>query len=205
MTRLPVHERVRLATGGEKTVGKYVRCPEDGRWTRVEACRQCPECAGLDARFVTCAPAPEPPLGRSPEEAPVVEVMDMRVLCIEAGATVENVARALDEEDVPIALVVDAENHTIGVCSRRDLVQRAPNRRVTDCMTPFLVAVLETARVSDAVDLLVDRGLSYVPVLGDGRVLGVVTPRAVIRWLAQNLREARSATLAVAAPATDSG
>jgi CBS domain-containing protein len=59
-------------------------------------------------------------------------------------------------------------------------------------MTPFLITMLETARVADAVDLIVERGVSHVPVLSEGRVVGMITPRAVIRWLAQKLRGARS-------------
>src|SRR5205823_2041701 len=100
--------------------------------------------------------------------------------------------RALDAQGGPIAVVVDGSQHAIGVCSRHDLAQRGATRRVETCMTPFLITMLDGASVADAIDLVAERGVSHVPVLAEGRVVGVVTPRALIRWLAQYLRAARS-------------
>jgi CBS domain-containing protein len=192
MSRLAVHRRLHLGPQEATTSGAFVRCPEDGRWTPVEACRRCPKHTSVDESFVTCAPQRPIPPSLGPEDAPIASVMDASVLSIDASATVESAMRALEEHDAPIAVVVDRNHHAIGACSKRDLAQRSPKRRVETCMTPFLITMLDGASVADAIELVVDRGVSHVPVLADGRVVGVVTPRAIIRWLAQNLRASRT-------------
>ena len=112
--------------------------------------------------------------------------MDTNVLCVDSDATSESVRRAMDEQGAPIAIVVDEKRHAIGVCSRLDLAQRSPSRRVETCMTPFVITMLDKSTVADALALIVERDLRHVPVLSEGHVVGIVTPRAVVRWLAQN-------------------
>jgi CBS domain-containing protein len=192
MKTLTIHKRVHLASDEKTTSTAIVRCPEEGRWTPVEACRRCAKCSSVTETTVTCQPDRAAASSPAPEDAPIAEVMDPSVLCIDAGATAENAIAALEEHGAPIAVVIDRSHHAIGVCSRRDLNQQAPSRRVETCMTPFLITMLEGASVADAIELVVERGVTHVPVLSDGRVVGIVTPRAIIRWLAQNLRAART-------------
>jgi CBS domain-containing protein len=192
MKRLAIHKRIHLGSDDKTTVGAFVRCPEDSRWVPVEACRRCAKCTSVDDASVECGPSLRAPSSLVPEDAPIAEVMDPSVLSVDSDATAEQALVALEEQEAPIAIVVDGGHHAIGVCSRRDLAQRGGSRRVETCMTPFLITMLEGATVADAIDVVVERGVSHVPVLASGRVAGVVTPRAVIRWLAQNLRAARA-------------
>jgi CBS domain-containing protein len=192
MTRLTIHHRVHLGSDEKKTTTTFVRCPDEKRWTPAEACRHCTKCIEVDDAAVTCEPSQRVSAALLPERAPIAEVMDPAVLSIDSDATVDAALQALEEQNAPIAVVVDGSHHAIGVCSRRDLALRQPLQRIQTCMTPFLITMLEGATVADAIELVVERGVSHVPVLSDGRVVGVVTPRAVIRWLAQNLRAART-------------
>jgi len=140
---------------------------------------------------VTCAPEREARVSRLVERAPITDVMDAEVLCVDSDATVESVRRAMADRRAPIAVVVDGSGHAIGVCSRFDLTQRSPRRRVETCMTPFVITMLDSTTVADALELVVERDLQHVPILSEGRVVGLVTPRAMIRWLAQSLRDVR--------------
>jgi signal-transduction protein with cAMP-binding, CBS, and nucleotidyltransferase domain len=147
----------------------------------------------MDAASITCTPERATAPASGVDDAPITDVMDTGVLCVDMDARVESVASALDDHDAPLAVVIDRHGHAVGICSRRDLVSRAPTQRVETCMTPFLITMLESAKVADAIEAIVDRGLNHVPVLSEGRVLGLITPRAVIRWMAQRLRAPRSA------------
>jgi CBS domain-containing protein len=191
MTRFPLHGRVHLAGDEKVTTAKFVRCAEDGRWAPVEACRRCSKCSSVDDAAVTCEPARKAVVSSDPDVAPITEVMDANVLCVDANATAESVRQVMEEQRAPIAIVVDQSRHAIGVCSRTDLGQQAPSRRVETFMTPFVITMLEKSTVADAIALVVERELNHVPVLSEGQVVGIVTPRAVIRWLAQSLRAAR--------------
>lgn len=190
MVRLTLHGRVHLSSDEKVTTSKFVRCPEDGRWAPVEGCRRCANCGSVEEGVVTCDPGATL-VSRDMETAPIAEVMDTNVLCVDSDAAAEIVKRTMDDLGAPIAIVVDRARHAIGVCSRSDLPERSRTRRVVRFMTPFVITMLGKTTVADVVALIADRDLHHVPVLSEGRVVGVVTQRAVIRWLAQNLRDAR--------------
>ena len=126
----------------------------------------------------------------SPERSSITEVMDANVLCADAEATARVVEAALVAHGAPVAVVLDGGGHAIGVCSRHDLAQGSPAAAVRTCMTPFVITLFDSTTVADALELVIGRDLHHIPVLSEGRVVGLVTPRAVIRWLAHNLRAA---------------
>jgi CBS domain-containing protein len=191
MSRLAIHARVHLTSDGEQKRAAYVRCPEDGRWAPLEACRRCAKNTHIDDRAVTCDADARP--SAHPDREPIVAVMEHEVLCVEAHATARDVTELLATHDAPIAIVADPAGHAIGVCARSDLARVSPSRRVETCMTPFVVTLFDTATVSDAVEAILERRLHHVPVLAEGRVVGLVTPRALIAWLARSLREVHEA------------
>jgi CBS domain-containing protein len=199
MVRLTLHGRVHLSSDEKLTTSKFVRCPEDGRWAPVEGCRRCAKRGSIEEGAVTCDPEATA-VSRDMETAPIAEVMDANVLCVDSDAPVESVKRTMDELGAPIAIVVDRAHHAIGVCSRSDLPERSQTRRVVRFMTPFVITMLGKTTVAYVVDLIADRDLHHIPVLSEGRVVGVVTQRAVIRWLAQNLREAHASRVSPRLP-----
>jgi CBS domain-containing protein len=91
-------------------------------------------------------------------------------------------AQALDEKNVG-ALVVLAENGAIaGVVSERDVV-REISRKGVDCLENAVKTVMSknvvTARPSETVDeglaRMTDRRIRHLPVLDDGKLVGIVS------------------------------
>jgi CBS domain-containing protein len=192
VVRLTLHARAHLGGDEKVATSSFVRCPDDDRWAPVEACRRCSRFTGVDLAGVTCAHVAGATSGDA-QTASITAVVEPSVLCVHASASTESVKRTMDELGVRIAVVVDGDRHPIGVCLRADLPPQARARRVARFMTPFVITMLGSTTVADVVALIVDRNLDNLPVLSEGRVVGVVTQRAVIRWLAQNLEEARRA------------
>jgi CBS domain-containing protein len=189
MTRTAIHRRIHVAAGGRVAVGASVSCPENGRRTPLEACKTCPKCVAVGDGAVECRVRPR--RTHAPEQAPIGEVLEPDVVCLDGGVTVDEAACAFEEDGAPIAVVLDADHHAIGVVRPADLASAPPSRRVETLASPLLIALLERANVSDAIELVVQRGVSHVPVLGAGRILGIVSARSIIRWLTQSLQEAR--------------
>lgn len=85
--------------------------------------------------------------------------------------------------------VVDAEERFLGMVSPRDIERRSPDQRRTmtarEAMKP--VAQLTVAHSTDAAtevfDLLTRRDLTPVPVVENGRVVGLVRRADVLRWI----------------------
>ena len=191
MARFTLHGRVHLTSDQKVTTSKFVRCSEEGRWAPVEAPLRCAKCTSVDDTAVTCEPLRKPKASTALRTRRSPRSWSTNVLCVDSDATSESVGRD-GPASAPIAIVVDEKRHAIGVCSRLDLAQRSPSRRVETCMTPFVITMLDKSTVADALALIVERDLRHVPVLSEGHVVGIVTPRAVVRWLAQTLQQARS-------------
>ena len=71
-----------------------------------------------------------------------------------------------------------------------ELLERLPVREV---MTPDVVVVEPTTRVQDAAQLMVDRRIGGLPVVEDGRVVGIITETDVFRVLVEILNAATAA------------
>jgi CBS domain-containing protein len=196
VARLPVHTRLHVTSSGEARASRFVRCPGDGGWVSVAACRRCGEAEsvggadGAEESTVVCALAHAP--SHEPRQASIMEAMSPRVLTVDAGVRASDAEAALAEGGVSIAVVVDEAAHPIGVCSRRDIERAAaagPASRVNQCMTPFVITLLAEASVADAIDLITDRSLPHVPVLSSGRIVGLVSAESALRWLSWSLRD----------------
>jgi CBS domain-containing protein len=198
MSRLPIQVRLHVSPTGETSTSRFVRCPGDGGWVSVEACRRCADAGkvedGAEESTVACALSHMPT--HDPGRASIVEAMSPTVLTVAAGARARDVEAAIEDRGVSIAVVVDGAAHPIGVCSRRD-VERAgaadEAARVDECMTPFVITLLAEASVADAIDLITDRGVHHVPVLSSGRIVGTVSAESALRWLRWSMRDPRDA------------
>ncbi len=62
------------------------------------------------------------------------------------------------------------------------------NRAAVDIMTQKVVTVSEETPVGDIVDLFTKHGIKRVPVVRDGKLVGIVARSDIIRALAGNLR-----------------
>jgi len=71
---------------------------------------------------------------------------------------------------------------------------RLPTGTAADVMSPSPLTLSERASISEAAALMAFEGVHRVPVLSvAGRVIGVVTPLDVLRWMAQQDGYLRSA------------
>ncbi len=115
---------------------------------------------------------------------PVGDVLEERKLIV-AGpdATVAEAARLMKEGRVGAVLVVE-EGRLIGIFTERDALFRvmAPGLapaaiRLREVMTPDPTTVAPDETFGYALLLMYDRGFRHVPVVQDGKPLGVVSAR----------------------------
>lgn len=131
--------------------------------------------------------------------------------------SVKDLARKLLADDVRYLYVVDATNRVIGVVGRRDLllqvlpphpsglallvdglgtgelhqrIERAHGFTAEQVMAKPVLSVPPDAPSAAAVKLMLDHGLLEVPILQDGKLVGVVTQQDVLR---QQLADAERA------------
>lgn len=132
----------------------------------------------------------------------VREVMTEPAVTVAPETSVKQAVLLLDRHQITAMPVVDDEGHLVGVVSEADVLRdvlptdrrvhellveiTAPvvQLRVTDVMTHLPVSVSPDDDLAEAVELLVGTQVKSLPVVGFGRVVGMVSRRDVIAVLA---------------------
>ena len=104
----------------------------------------------------------------------VRQVMTRNVVRLLPNESMDEVRRLLSEKRIRHVLVCDKNDRLLGVISDRDM-HAATARVAKDAMAADPVSVEPDTLVNPAVTLLLQKRISCLPVLDDGRVVGVVT------------------------------
>ena len=110
-------------------------------------------------------------LARQSSELPTVDV----------DATVLDALKVMSEYDIGAVLVLDGRR-VLGVFSERDFARysasggtRAEVTPIAEVMTECVTFATPANTVSESMKLLTERGLRYLPVLEDGKLIGLLS------------------------------
>ena len=140
------------------------------------------------------------------------DIMTADVITVTEHASVSDVATLLVENRISALPVVDATGKLLGIVSEGDLMHRAEagtgqrrswwlslftdsdvsaaqfvkehSRRVSDIMTRNVHTVAPDASVADIAELLESKRIKRVPIVADGKLVGIVSRANLIRALA---------------------
>jgi CBS domain-containing protein len=120
-----------------------------------------------------------------PTEAPARarDLMRTTLVTVPPDAPVAEVARLLAFHQISGLLVVEGAQ-LVGVVTEADLLSKQ-GQTAGDIMTREVVAVSEDATAEEIARLLTERRIRRVPVVREGRPVGVVTRGDLVRWLAR--------------------
>lgn len=103
-------------------------------------------------------------------------------LVIGEEETIQHTCRGMWQRRCGYSLVVDSEQHLSGIFTGRDAVgvlaaagDDASARRVSDGMTKMPVTLTPEASAIEALRAMNDGGFRHVPIISNGRILGVVS------------------------------
>jgi CBS domain-containing protein/gamma-glutamyl:cysteine ligase YbdK (ATP-grasp superfamily) len=114
----------------------------------------------------------------------VGHLMSTDLFTVRPDDLVEMVARVMEWRDVRHVPVEDEEGRLVGIVSHRRLLRMLTDRlpggteelvAVRQIMNPDPVSVAPTTPVSEAVELMRSRRIGSLPVVEDGRLVGIVT------------------------------
>jgi len=118
---------------------------------------------------------------------PVVELMTQTPITITPEATAADAAAVMRERDIGSLVVLEAGKPT-GIVTERDLVTKVaaldkqPSRiRVKEIMTSPLIAVHPHEEVAEAAKLMSARKIRRLPVIQEGKLVGMITENDIIR------------------------
>src|ERR1700730_2655962 len=149
-----------------------------------------------------------------------MDVMTSGVITVSENATVPEAAKLMATHGISAVQVVDKDNRVIGMVSEGDLLHRAEtgterrrswwlgmiastnqlageyleshSGRVKDGMRRDVSSVTDTTPVADIAVLLETNRIKRVPILRDGKLVGIVSRANLVRALAMTVNEPAS-------------
>lgn len=121
--------------------------------------------------------------------------------------TVGKAVALLDERNVGAMVVIDAGGQVVGIFSERDLVRlvakagpEALGQPVEACMSREVIFAVPTETVDSLMARMTDRRVRHLPVLDDGRLVGIVSIGDLVkRKIAETEAEAETLKAYIAA------
>ena len=117
----------------------------------------------------------------------VGDLMTSDVLWVDPADTIGETAQKMVERGVSSAVVSDYGN-LIGIVTERDLTRAVAGRvhsseaRVREWMTPDPITLSRDASAAEAAKIMLENGFRHVPIVEEGRPVGIVSIRDVARW-----------------------
>ncbi|HEY5058648.1 MAG TPA: CBS domain-containing protein [Gaiellaceae bacterium] len=117
----------------------------------------------------------------------VADLMVTDVLTVEPSDSIGEAAEKMQAANVGAVVVTDFAR-IVGIVTERDLTRavaaraRAAEARCRQWMTPDPLTVEPETTVEEAAKIMLDHNFRHLPVVKEGRVLGMVSLRLLSRW-----------------------
>jgi len=120
----------------------------------------------------------------------VKDVMVTNLITIDAEATVKKAAELMEKHDIGCLIVISYGN-PIGIVTERDMLKRVllqerdlGKTKVGNIMSAPLLASNPQTDIREAIRLMNERRIKKLPVVEDGKLIGLVSLTDVMRSLA---------------------
>jgi CBS domain-containing protein len=115
------------------------------------------------------------------------DLMTSDVLTVPPDLPVQELAQRLVYHRVSGMPVVDAEGRLIGIVSEGDIIAK-PGGTVGEIMTREVITVDEDTPASEIAALMARKNIKRVPVMREGRLVGIVSRADIVAWVARGGR-----------------
>jgi len=131
--------------------------------------------------------------------------LSVHAILIRKGATVFTIAptdsladaaKSLTNHGIGALVVTDAEGHTIGIISERDIVRALGEKEsaafetpVAEIMTRKVVSCSRHDQLVDLMQRMTDGKFRHLPVIEDGRLIGIVSIGDVVESRLEELEQ----------------
>jgi len=127
--------------------------------------------------------------------ATVADLMTKDVLTVEPSDTIGEAAEKMHDANVGAVVVVEDMVRIVGIVTERDLMRavaqraRAAEARVRLWMTENPLTIEPETTVEEAAKIMFENNFRHLPVVKDGRPLGIVSLRVLARWAFERSKE----------------
>ena len=117
---------------------------------------------------------------------PVRTIMTQDVVSVYTTTTINQALEQMKKNKIGGLPVIDAHKHLLAILTERDIMSFfagvISGVKVADVMSRRLVTATPRMSIFEAEKTMVERGFRRLPVLADGKVIGLATARGVLRF-----------------------
>ena len=122
----------------------------------------------------------------------LAEIMATTFALVSPKATLADASRRMIEVDTGAAAVVDGDQ-IVGMISERNLLRvfrdgGSPDQLVEERMSHDIVHAGPGTAIPEAMAIMVDGKFRHLPVVKDGRVVGMISMRDLMAWASLTIR-----------------
>ncbi|HJT55600.1 MAG TPA: CBS domain-containing protein [Ktedonobacteraceae bacterium] len=115
----------------------------------------------------------------------VEEVMTTRVITVTEQQTRQQAARLLDQNHISGLPVVNADGIVVGVVTEYDVISKE-GQTVGQIMSQTVISVTPDTDLEEVRHILVNERIKRLPVLNQGRLVGIVSRADLVREVAEH-------------------
>ncbi|NOZ77382.1 MAG: CBS domain-containing protein [Euryarchaeota archaeon] len=126
-------------------------------------------------------------------EKAVEDVMARDVAVTDRESSLISAAKAMKERGVGALVVVEGDK-PVGIITERDYLRKTLEKgtmdiKVEEAMSAPVVSVHATTLLSEALEVMSEKGIRHLPVTDGGRLVGIVTARDIFPRYVDSLLE----------------
>jgi CBS domain-containing protein len=120
----------------------------------------------------------------------VKEIMNPNVVTLSPNATLKEAAEMMSKQKIGSIVIID-KNKPLGILTERDFATKimlkpySEDSKVSEVMSSPVIHVSSDQSVADIIDIMANKEIRKVPVIDDGKVVGIVTGTEFLRLFVQ--------------------
>jgi CBS domain-containing protein len=120
----------------------------------------------------------------------VKEIMNPNVVSLGPNASLKDAAELMAQQKIGSIVIVD-NNEPIGIITERDFATKimlqpySADSKVSEVMSSPVVHITSNQSVADVIDIMANKDIRKVPVIDNGKVIGIVTGTEFLRLFVQ--------------------
>ncbi|WP_437311261.1 CBS domain-containing protein [Sorangium sp. So ce388] len=119
-------------------------------------------------------------------------LMTERVIALEQGTPVTDMLQLFANENLSGAPVIDEGHRVVGFVSETDLLgallrKEYEGMTAADVMSTPPISVDEFMSTDEVMTLLRENRIHHLPVVRNGRLVGIITPQDILRYLVERV------------------
>lgn len=121
---------------------------------------------------------------------PAKEIMNPNVVSVGPNETLKGISELMHKQKIGSVVVIDNDK-AVGIITERDFATKImikpyfPDTKVSDVMSSPVIYVSPNQSVADIIDIMANREIRKVPVIDNGKIVGIVSGTEFLRLFVQ--------------------